>query len=56
MFLDAAYVLYVREFQVNGEPIAVARERAEETFLPIAEQRARENARALKALGHGMGL
>lgn len=56
MFLDAAYVLYVREFQAEGEPISVARERAEETFLPIEEQRARQNARALAQIGHGMGL
>lgn len=55
MFLDVAYVLYVQEFQGMGDPISVARERAEETFLSIEEQRARQNARALRELGQKMG-
>lgn len=49
--MNAAYVLYVQEFQSQGEPLAFARERAHDTFLTPEELRRKQNAAALKNLG-----
>ncbi len=49
--MDAAYVLYIKEFQGQGEPLFLARQRAHDTFLSPEELRRKQNAESLRALG-----
>lgn len=51
MFIDAAYVLFIQEFRVEGETLLQARLKAHDAFLSPEELRRKQNAQALKQLG-----